>query len=187
MEVGGETSMSEQWRSMDWIGGLYEISSLGTVRSKDMIQVGKGRAFSFSRKGKIIAVQIHKSGYRQVTLRTADGPRKTFKLHRLVCEAFNGAPPSENHQAAHCDGDLSNNTANNLVWKTPRENCLDRVVHGTQACGERMGTAKLTEDSVRAIRAEYGPKMGFRRLASRYGVDRDTIRSVVLRHTWRHV
>ena len=48
--------------------------------------------------------------------------RKTFKIHRLVCEAFHGAAPFENAIVLHLDENASNNQPGNLRWGTRKEN-----------------------------------------------------------------
>lgn len=45
----------------------------------------------------------------------------TKKVHRLVCEAFNG-PPVGKQVCMHLDEDSSNNTPDNLRWGTQKEN-----------------------------------------------------------------
>jgi len=46
---------------------------------------------------------------------------KTYKVHRLVCEAFNG-PPFEGAVCMHLDSDYKNNKPENLAWGTQKEN-----------------------------------------------------------------
>jgi hypothetical protein len=46
---------------------------------------------------------------------------KTYKVHRLVCEAFYG--PAERGQVCmHVDEDSSNNRPENLAWGTQKQN-----------------------------------------------------------------
>lgn len=47
---------------------------------------------------------------------------RTFKVHRLVCEAFNGPPPEGKDVCMHIDEDYSNNKPSNLSWGTQKEN-----------------------------------------------------------------
>ena len=47
---------------------------------------------------------------------------KSFKIHQLVCEAFNGSPPFEKAVVMHLDENAANNRADNLAWGTQREN-----------------------------------------------------------------
>ena len=45
----------------------------------------------------------------------------SYKVSRLVCEAFNGAPPHDRPYCLHDDGNPSNNRAKNLYWGTQKE------------------------------------------------------------------
>lgn len=48
--------------------------------------------------------------------------KKTFKVARLVCEAFHGPSPDGRPVVMHMDEDPSNNTPANLKWGTQKEN-----------------------------------------------------------------
>ena len=65
-------------------------------------------------------------GYLCVKL-VVDGQRKTFRVHRLVAEAFLPMPYSYEWQVDHLDGNRQNNRADNLEWVKPRENSLRRL------------------------------------------------------------
>lgn len=45
-----------------------------------------------------------------------------MKIHRLVCEAFHGAPPFEKAVVIHLDENALNNKPENLKWGTQKEN-----------------------------------------------------------------
>lgn len=47
---------------------------------------------------------------------------RTYKVHRLICEAFHGLPPFDGAVVMHLDEDASNNHADNLAWGTQRDN-----------------------------------------------------------------
>lgn len=64
-----------------------------------------------------------KKGYRRVGI-----ARKCLLVHRLICEAFHGACPSDKCQVDHLDRDPSNNRPENLRWVTPSENSRNRSV-----------------------------------------------------------
>lgn len=81
---------------------------------------------------------------------------KTFKIHRLVCEAFNGPPPSENAVAMHIDENAANNSAGNLNWGTQKENLnADGFV---DYCRERTGQHSPTTKGAVARAARISEK-----------------------------
>jgi hypothetical protein len=47
---------------------------------------------------------------------------KSYKVARLVCEAFNGPPPFAGAVCMHLDENARNNDPNNLSWGTQKEN-----------------------------------------------------------------
>lgn len=46
---------------------------------------------------------------------------RTFKLHRLICEAFHGPEPFENADVLHLNGNTLENREDNLRWATRAE------------------------------------------------------------------
>ena len=55
---------------------------------------------------------------------------RTYKVARLVAEAFHGSPPFEGAVVMHLDENSANNRADNLRWGTKSENQKDRVRNG---------------------------------------------------------
>lgn len=107
-----------------------------------------------------------------------------FLVHRLVLMAFVGPCP-EGMEGCHADGNRANNSLVNLRWDTREANEKDKVQHGTSNRGERNGNAKLTYEKANAIRTEYELGVsGYRKLAKRFGVSPDTIRSIIRRGGW---
>jgi hypothetical protein len=47
---------------------------------------------------------------------------KTYKVARLVCEAFNGPSSEEKNVCMHLDENSGNNSLDNLAWGTQKEN-----------------------------------------------------------------
>ena len=112
---------------------------------------------------------------------------KTFSVHVLILTVFVGPRP-EGMEACHRDGDRSNNSLNNLRWDTPKNNCADTARHGRSNKGERHGLARLTEEKVKAIRAEYATGIAsYESLGRKHGVTGSAILAVVRRRNWKHV
>jgi len=62
---------------------------------------------------------------------------KTYKVHRLICEAFNGPPPEGAEYCLHIDENAANNRPSNLKWGTQKENLnADAFI---AYCEERTG------------------------------------------------
>lgn len=73
---------------------------------------------------------------------------------------------------------------------TQTENLNDCVAKGRNAVflGEAHGQAKLTEDDVRTIRADYAAGgVTLKALAARYGMSVPGIHHIILGRTWTHV
>ena len=60
------------------------------------------------------------AGFRMIL--RVNGLGRTFKIARLVCEAFHGPPPFELAVVMHVDDDPANNRPDNLKWATQKEN-----------------------------------------------------------------
>lgn len=168
--------MEEQWRV---IGAApnYEVSNLGRVRR---IDTGLIRAVCIGRRW----------GYLLVGL-TVDGRNKTFKVHRLVCEAFHGPPPRGQNDVAHGDGNRTNAAAGNLRWASRAENVADMFAHGNEKPkrGSTNSNSKLTEADVAAIRAEPRRRGLLYELAARYGISRNVVGNIRTKGSgcWPHV
>lgn len=98
---------------------------------------------------------------------------------RFVCEKAHGAPPSQEHEAAHScgNGHLNCVTPSHLRWATRIENTMDKVVHGS---------TKLNPDKVKEIRRLLGEE-GHPAIAARYGVDASLISLIATKKRWAWV
>lgn len=110
---------------------------------------------------------------------------KVVSAHREMCEAAHGKPPSLEHIAAHSCGNGHKGCVNprHLRWATQLENAADRIVHGTEARGERNAHAKLTEEGVKEIRALW-PAVSQNELARRFSVTQCTVWRALHRKSW---
>ena len=140
------SDLIEEWIPVRGYEGLYEVSSKGRIRS---FYISRNR--KFTNKSTIIKGSLAKNGYRKVTL-YKDGCMKSLWLHRVILESFKGPCPKHLEEAAHLDGDHTNNEPDNLEWVTRKENQAHKVKHGTHNRGERCGTSKLTSLDVEKIK-----------------------------------
>jgi hypothetical protein len=127
-------------------------------------------------------------GYLRIEL-YHDGQRFIKKVHRLICEAFNGPCPS-GMECRHLNGDKTDNRANNLCWGTRGDNVADMIQHGqmVRSDGEKNGNAKLTENDVLSILAAYFcGTTTYKQLAKLYGVSLTQIGQIVRRERWRYL
>lgn len=115
--------MEEIWKDIIGYEGLYQISSLGRVRSLDKTIITKhGHKRTF--KGQIIKPNIS-AGYYSVNLHHK-GKAKTIRIHRLLAIAFlEGYKPGL--VVNHKDENPLNNDLSNLEWCTQKYN----VTYGT--------------------------------------------------------
>jgi HNH endonuclease len=83
----------------------------------------KGKTVQVSRSGQVYfkGKKLNQSnefhGYKTVCIKS-----KHFGVHRVVCEAFHGEPPTLKHQANHLNGIRDDNRAVNLRWDTSSDN-----------------------------------------------------------------
>lgn len=104
----------EIWKPIKTLSG-YEISSLGKIRSVDRPIINSRSLKPFTKKGKVLKTYINR-GYECLF---AKG--KSYKIHRLVAEAFIDNPdnlPCVNHK----NGIRDDNKLRNLEWVSYSEN-----------------------------------------------------------------
>lgn len=109
---------------------IYEVSSLGRIRSIDRISFEKGGR-TCRRRGYIRKLYTNPvNGYLVVSIGN-NGKWSTRAVHVLVALAFHGPKPSANSVVRHLNGDKYDNRPENLAWGTMSDNNFDLVVHGT--------------------------------------------------------
>lgn len=133
-------TLHETWRPVPGYEGRYEVSDQGRVRSLWAI----GGNYKRRRQTPLILKSpANAHGYKTVNLRgTVNRPHE---VHRLVCLAFHGPPPTPRHTAAHRDGLKGNCWSYNLRWATWEEQALDRRRHGTAARPRTLRSAQTQE------------------------------------------
>ena len=122
----------EHWHPIQGWNGLYEVSNLGRIKSLQR-QIAAGPRKYVSRE-RIMKQRSDKDGYQLVDLHN-QGNVVTFKVHRLVAEAFI-ENPQEKPQVNHKDGNRANNLLQNLEWVTDSENKYHRYSELRTPCGK---------------------------------------------------
>ena len=99
----------ELWKDIKGYEGIYRVSNMGNVWSV--------------RRERCLSPQRHKSGsgvYLVVKL-SLNGVVKSYKVHRLVAQAFIPNPDNK-PQVNHKNENTLSNYASNLEWVTNKEN-----------------------------------------------------------------
>jgi hypothetical protein len=109
--------MEETWKQLVGFEDIYEVSSLGNIKSLSRTVLLKGK-YPFKCKEKILKQSESTSKYLQVVL-----GKKTRTVHQLVAIAFlNHVPNKHKLVVNHIDFNKKNNRVENLEIVTPREN-----------------------------------------------------------------
>lgn len=113
-----ESPVSEKWLPIPGYEGLYEVSSIGRVRSLPR----------YGTSGGIRKLALRKDGYFDVALSASNVERK-YLVHRLVAVAFCERNPGEDI-ARHLNDVRTDNHAENLAWGTLSDNSQDCLRNG---------------------------------------------------------
>lgn len=105
--------------------------------------------------------------------------RKSITIHKIVMEVFAGPRPDGMH-INHKNGIKTDNRFENLEYVTPSRNQCHAIELGLAQ--PPKGSGKLSAEQVLKIRRS---KLGRRKLAKKYGVDRTTIRDIKKRKIWK--
>ena len=111
--------MKEIWKDIVGYEGLYQVSNLGNVKSLERIVIKKDNK-KYLQKEKILRLGLSDKKYYTVSL-FKNGKGKTYRIHRLVAEAF--IPNPNNYPCVnHKDENKQNNCIDNLEWCTNKYN-----------------------------------------------------------------
>lgn len=97
---------------------------------------------------------------------------KTYRVHRLICETFNGIPETLKHQCSHLDGNWKHNIPENLIWELAKTNLDRKKEHGTDDKGYKNSRAKITEQQLIEIRQMLNNKVPHHIIGEKFGVNR---------------
>lgn len=167
-----------EWRSIpDW--PMYEASDDGRIRNAKTLATLSQRKNPL---GVYWVVDLH-TGKRYGLI--GQSRQTTKPVHQLVCAAFHGPRP-EGLEVAHRNGNGLDNRQDNLRWDTRSANHADKVEHGTNNDGEANGSAKLTTDQVREIRALKGHRSQSA-IGRQFGISQQQVGRIQSGVKWRRI
>lgn len=112
------------------------------------------------------------------------GGGRTRPAHRISYEIHRGPIPDQLFVCHRCDNPGCVNPAH-LFLGTHAENMADRFAKQRQARGVSIGTAKLTEEDVIAIRSSVGETQ--MQIAERFNIKQPQVSEIRLGNAWAHV
>jgi HNH endonuclease len=121
-------------------------------------------------------------GYGMVTVN-----RRTFRAHRVAYELYVGPIPDGLLIRHTCDNPACCNPRH-LLTGTDLDNKWDSIERGRHNFGKKNGSARLTDEQVLAIRAQYASgRYLLRELGAIYGVSRVHVGRIVHGKKWAHL
>lgn len=157
--------MTEEWRAVVGYEGLYEVSSLGRVRSLP--------------KQRLLKPYVGTYGHSYVQL--GGRGQKRRMTHRLVYEAFSGLIP-EGMVVRHLDGNPQNNTPANLAIGTQVDNIRDCYSYGGKA-----GCGKLYREQVLEIRDLCTKGIPQSEIAQQFGISQQSVSNIKSGRTFSYI
>ena len=175
--------MKEIWKDIKNYEGRYQISNFGNVRSVTRTVLKRGKYATI--KGRVLSLNYKSNGYVYIEL-SKNSKKKTFRVHRLVAEAFLENKDSKK-QVNHKDLNKNNNIVDNLEWSTQSENMNHAYKNGACRNEEKHHKARLKKQDIIKIRILLNQGLKQRDIAEKFNVSQYTIWAIHNKKTWKYV
>lgn len=134
-----------------------------------------------------------KNGYKKVVLMTTDKPigkGHRFSVHRLILSTFQPNKYSSKLTVDHIDGNITNNSLDNLKWASIVENLNNPNTKPNRRCYDQNGThnasAVLTIDQLlKLIDDVNSGNYKKKDILNKYDICDETLRSIINKRTYR--
>jgi hypothetical protein len=170
---------NEQWKSVLGYEGIYEVSNVGNIRLLE----SRCHKHAYT----LCKPYVDPDGYLKVSLRKPKNIQRTYRVHRLVIEAFIGPIP-KGMQTNHKNGSRFDNRPENLEIVTLQENVRHSIeVLGSHRKGERNPAAKIKESDVKEIRQRAAQGEPYKKLGRDFGLTDVMTRNIAIGKSWAHL
>jgi hypothetical protein len=156
----------ELWRNIDGYKGLYQISSMGNIRS-----------FKYN-KPRILKARMNSKGYNYVNL-CINGKFKSICNHRLVAKYFLDKNKFNKYEVNHIDGNKNNNSLENLEYVTRLENMKHALKN------KLLKNLKIDFTKADEIRYKYKNGSKLESLCKEYNLSKSNIYRIINNKIWK--
>ncbi len=140
----------EQWKDIHGCEGLYQVSSLGRVRSLPRTIIDRIRTRRL--RGRLLSPGERRDGYRHVVLCNQEKGMRVTSIHRLIALHFISAIEGKTY-VNHKNGVKTDNMVENLEWCTQREN----IKHSFDSLGRIPKSTPVVQESTKGRRIKVFP------------------------------
>lgn len=179
----------EIWKDIRGYEGLYQINSIGNVRSLDRF-VKSSRGGFRKQNSRILTNSIHKHGHHIVNL-WKENKSVQYKVYRLLAIAFISNPDNK-PCVNHIDGNRMNLSLENLEWVTYSENMRhaydNGLTNGTFKAGFESRFCKLSKEDILFIKSKRkNREMKLKDLAALFNIGIGHVSQIGTGKQWREV
>ncbi len=172
--------MPEQWKAIPGFEGKYEASTMGRVRS---LTASRG----IRKTPRVKKLTTDKDGYLHVGLCVGVGAKSiNFVVGRLILMTFDRLPKFK-EEAAHNNGNPTDNKLGNLRWATKSENEQDKFLHGTAPVGENCYRATITDTQARKVKELIRTGVKRSEIITITGCSLAVYKNILRGSSWKHL